>query len=241
MHRLSAFTTICLVISLCANAQPAYTGQYNFANGDPATAFNKYLVAREDRTFVQIGQYKVIGSSYLFGPRHKGMVYAKGELGSNITLSYNTYNQQIEYFAPANPEQALVKEVGTVDSFLIKKDSIVPEDLLFVYSAHLQVPEKCYYLEVVKGDKFSLYKKYKASIGFVTTNYIDGNLRQFDIDADYFYFNEQTKQLRKLKPNTSFIKKEFALKDVSEYVSEDELSYNKEAALKFLFIGLNKK
>jgi hypothetical protein len=243
MHSVSknllAFSAALTSILFAEAQRPAYTGQYNFSNGDPATNFNKYLVTKEDRTYTQVGIYRVTGSAYLFGPRHKGNVYAKGETGMNITVSYNTYNQDVEYFAEMNPDKPLVKEAGTVDSFLIKKDSLVGEDLMFVYGKHLGAGDNSYYMRVVEGGKYSLYKKYHAEIGVVSTNYVESNLRQFEIEAEYFYFNEQTKQLKKLKTHASFIRKEFGIKDLSKYIIEDDLSYNKEVTLKLLFIGLN--
>ena len=144
-------------------------GQFNGAI-DPATAYNKYLVGQNNRKYTQIGQYKVLGTPYLFDSKHLGNMFAKTETGFNILLSYNVYNQEVEFTSSSNPDQPLVKEPGTVDSFILKKDSLIASDMLFIYGAHLGFKDKQYYLQVSKGDKYQLFKKYKANMEVVSTN-----------------------------------------------------------------------
>ncbi len=66
----SVFLSILLFISFKVFSQPAYTGQYNF-NGDPAAAYNKYMVAQNNRTYMQIGRYKVMGTLFVWLKTYK--------------------------------------------------------------------------------------------------------------------------------------------------------------------------
>ena len=79
----------------------------------------------------------------------------------------------------------------------------------FIYGSFLGTKEKFYYLEVCKGDKYSLYKRYKSDLGYVSTNLAQSELRQFDLEYEYFYFEEGKDGLKKIKANPSSVIKEF--------------------------------
>ncbi|RYY72904.1 MAG: hypothetical protein EOO52_20110 [Gammaproteobacteria bacterium] len=209
---------------------------------DAAQAYNRLLIERGNGTFQRISTYKVQGTQFLFGEKHQGNMFAAGETAYNIRLSYNTYNQELEFNSSANPTQPLVKSAKEVDSFVIKPnaDLGIAENLKFVNGRHLKASDNSFYQVVYAGSKFSLYKKYKSTLGIVTTNYIDADLRQFNLEYEYFYFDEATKELKKLKLNNSFVKKEFKqVSDIETILERDPLGGNPEVALKEIFIFLN--
>lgn len=189
-----------------------------------------------------VGAYKVIGTSYLFGERNKGNLFSTEAAAYNISLSYNTYNQEVEFYSSSNPDKPLIKEPGTIDSFFINSNESlgITATLKFVYGSHLWSSEKAYFKEIYAGKRFSLYKRYKSDLGYVSSNYVQSELRQFDLLYDFFYTDSETKSIKKIKPNSVTINKEFkATKDVSSAINNDELSTNPEEGLRKVFDYLN--
>ena len=205
---------------------------------DGASAYNKYMVVTENRTYIQVGRYKVFGNPYLLNGKHTGNIYANKEMGIGVQLSYNLYNQELEFWSADN--QILIKEPGTVDSFLLRPDSLIVDDIFFVYGKVLGLKDKQYFQQLYKGSKFSLYKKYKAGIEVVSTNYVEADLRQFVISSEYYYYNEKAQEWKKIKANSFSLKKEFHfLKNIDAYANEDRLFAAPEKILKELFNELN--
>jgi ABC-type sulfate transport system substrate-binding protein len=230
------FIFICCGFAVLVNAQ-------QFSYSDPAQAYNRLLVERNSGTYTRVGAYKVIGSPYLFGEKRKGDVYTTKEKGNDIQLSYNTYSQDIEFVLP-DVSKTLEKKPGTVDSFIIRKDAQLgmAADLKFIYGKLLGSGEKNYFQEVVRGPKVSLYKKYSAQLGNVSTNYVQSDLRQFDISVDYYYQDAATPdKLTKLKTNKPALVKEFSkLKNLESVIDEDALVTARDSELVKLFSELNK-
>jgi hypothetical protein len=138
----------------------------------------------------------------------------------------------------------LTKEPGTLDSFIIKKnpEAMLDNDIKFVYGSILGSNDKAYFQVVSKGGKASLYKKYTSELGMVTTNYIQSELRQFNINVDYYYTDSTGKGLKKLKMNAKSIAKEFAsIKDVSSVIDADLLTSEREQELVKIFGELNRE
>ncbi|NOT51537.1 MAG: hypothetical protein HOP10_09695 [Chitinophagaceae bacterium] len=210
---------------------------------DPALNHNKLLQQQQgDGGYRLVGAYKVMGSPFLFGEHHKADMFATEAKAYNIYISYNTYNQEVEFYSTSNPDKPLVKETGTVDSFIIQQNvSIgITSSLKFVYGSVLGVKEKYYFQEVYKGSNYSLYKRYKSDLGYVSSNYIQADLRQFDLLYDYFYSDTTKPGLKKLKTNFSSITKEFKdKKDISPVFTDEEFTANQEAALRKAFEYLN--
>lgn len=206
---------------------------------DAALAYNKYLVLNERNTYTIVGAFKVIGSPYLLGKMHPGDIYSKSESGSGLYLSYNIYNQEVEF--SANREQtSLTKEAGTIDSFMIKRDSLVKEDSKFIYGSLIGANDKSYYQVISTGQAYNLYKKYRAELGIVSSNYIQAELRQFDLQYDYYYLDVKSKNLKKLKTNPNALKKEFSQhKDISSVIGQNQGNLNSDAGLKKIFEFLN--
>jgi len=155
---------------------------------DPALNHNKLIQQQNggDGTYKLSGTYKVIGTQFLFGEHHKGDMFAKEAKAYNIYLSYNTYNQEVEFYSAANTDKPLIKEPGTVDSFIINENISlgILSPLKFVYGATIGSNDKYYFQELFAGKKYNLYKRYKSDLGYVSTNYIQSELRQFDLLFD---------------------------------------------------------
>ena len=221
----------------------ASLAQASGALGDNALNYNRLIIEKtSEGMYKLIGAYKVIGTSYLFGEKNKGNLFSTEAKAFNVFLSYNTYNQEVEFYSTANPDKPLIKETGTVDSFFINSNESlgISSALKFVYGSHLWSSEKAYFKEIYAGKRVSLYKRYKSDLGYVSSNYVQSELRQFDLLYDFFYTDSETKTIKKLKLNSSSINKEFkSIKDVSSTIDNDELSANPEEALKKVFAYLN--
>lgn len=201
---------------------------------DPALNHNKLLQQQTNEgTYKLIGPYKVIGSSYLFGEHHKADMYATEAKALNIYISYDTYNQEVEFYSTSNPDKPLVKEPGMVDSFTIHQNTAlgIINPLKFVYGSILGAKDKYYFQEVCKGERFSLYKRYKSDMGYASTNIAQSELRQFDLQYEYYYTDTQSKGIKKIKPNASSVIKEFKeTKDLSGEITNDDFTTNPETA-----------
>ena len=221
----------------------ASLAQASGALGDNALNYNRLIIEKtSEGMYKLIGAYKVIGTSYLFGEKNKGNLFSTEAKAFNVFLSYNTYNQEVEFYSTANPDRPLIKEPGTVDSFFINSNESlgISSALKFVYGSHLWSSEKAYFKEIYAGKRVSLYKRYKSDLGYVSSNYVQSELRQFDLLYDFFYTDSETKTIKKIKLNSSSINKEFkSIKDVSSTIDNDELSANPEEALKKVFAYLN--
>ncbi len=211
---------------------------------DPALNHNRLIQQRTgDGAYKLIGGYKVVGTQFLYGEHHKADMFATEAKAYNIFISYNTYNQEVEFYSTSNPDKPLVKEPGEVDSFTIQSnpDLEINSPLKFIYGAHLGTKDKFYYQEVITGDRFTLYKRYKSELGYVSSNYVQSELRQFDLGFEYYYYDKDKKELKKLKANASTVIKEFKdVTDLSGVVTSDDFDVNKEEALKKVFETLNK-
>ena len=209
---------------------------------DPALSHNRLLREKTgDGVFHQIGNYKVKGNPYLFGGRTKGDMFSKEAKAYNIYLSYNTYDQNVEFYSVSNPNQPLVKEPGDIDSFTLKADESlgIPYNAKFIYGEHLGSKEKAYYQEIYAGEKFSVYKKYKSELGYVSENYIQAELRQYDLLVEYMYTDSE-KKMKKIKPNSMLVIKEFKkVKDLSAVINDDIFTNNAEQAFRKTFEYLN--
>jgi hypothetical protein len=210
---------------------------------DPALNHNKLLqqTVAEGR-YVIIGTYKVKGSPYLFGGNQNADLFTPTEKAYNINVSYNTYNQEVEFTSSSNPTTPLVKEPGEVDSFIIKQDAAkgMTQDIKLVYAKLLGSSEKTYFQELEKGSRFSLYKRYKSDLGYVPDNYVQPELRQFDLLVDYYYYDAEKKTLKKLKTNHAAVIKEFkSEKDVTPATGKDDFSANPEISLRKIIRYLN--
>jgi hypothetical protein len=210
---------------------------------DAALSRNKLLREQQgEGVYKLIGPYKVTGTSYLFGERHNGNVFTPSEKAYNININYNTYNQEVEFYSTSNPATPLIKEPGEVDSFILKSDIAagISNDIRFVYGPLAGSSEKAYFQVIAQGPKYSLYKRYKSELGIVSTNYIQSELRQFDMTVDYFYYDVANKKFKKLKWNINSIIKEFkSVKDITPVADSKAFEINPEAIAQNIFAELN--
>ena len=212
------------------------------AYSDPAQAYNKLLIDKNDgSSYSRIGTFKVIGSSYLFGEKQTGSVYTKDGTALHIPVSYNTYTQQLEAYT-AGQDKPILKDIDAVDSFRLEptKISDYTKEMFFVNALHAGATEKAFFQVVYEGSKYNLYKKYKSVLGYVSTNYIQSELREFDLEYEYYYSDKTTKQVKKLKASASSVRKEFkGVKDLTGVADETSFGANPENALLKVFIVLN--
>ncbi|MBL7738596.1 MAG: hypothetical protein JNK14_05205 [Chitinophagaceae bacterium] len=228
-----------IIFSLSLSASFAQQASYF----DPAQAYNRLLIEKNSGTYRQVSNFKVTGTAYLFGEKNNGAIYTPNETGKDIFITYDTYTQHVIFYPSANGP-ALTKEPGSVDSFIINKnpEAMLDHDILFVYGSTLGVKDKVYFQAIARGKKANLYKKYTSELGVVSTNYIQSELRQFNINVDYYYADSTGKGLKKLKISSKNITKEFAgIKDLSGIINEDDLTANRENELTRLFGEMNKE
>jgi hypothetical protein len=208
---------------------------------DPALNHNNLLIG--EGKYQLVGPYKVKGSSYFLGQRHKANLFSATEKAWNVFISYNTYNQEVEFYSTSNPDMPLVKEPGTLDSFVLLENSIagITTPLKFVYGSHLGTKDKVYYLEVCTGPRFTLYKRYKADLDYDGTNLGQTELRVFEMKFEYFYVDNEVKGIKKLKANASNIIKEFkSIMDLTPVVNVEEFSTDPEGGMCKAIEALNK-
>lgn len=232
-------------LSACFSIIVISGGSLSAQNGYMDNALNYSRLIREktgDGVYKLIGPYKVVGTSYLFGEKNKGDLFSPETKAYNIYLSYNTYNQEVEFYSASNPDKPLVREPGTVDSFLIHENIGlgIMRQMKLIYGSVLGSSEKAYFLELYSGPKYSVYKRYKSELGYVSTNYIQSELKQFDLIYDYFYKDNSKNELIKLKTNYSNIVKEFKkVKDITPVFTSDDFTKDQEMALRRAFEYLN--
>jgi hypothetical protein len=208
-------------------------------------ALNRNRLLRDQQgegVYKIIGTFKVTGTPYLFGGKLNGNLFSVNEKANNIDLSYNTYNQELEFFSTANPTIGLTKLPGEVDSFVIKQNIPIGvlADLMFIYGPIAGSSEKAYFQLIEAGQRFTLYKRYKSDLGYVSSNYTQTELRQFDLLYDYFYYDADKKKFKKIKINLNSLTKEFKdVKDLKGIVSEKDFDANPEVAAKKVFWNLN--
>lgn len=212
---------------------------------DPALNHNRLLQQQTgDGVYMVVGPYKVVGSPYLFGEHRKGDMFTPDAKAWNIYLSYNTYNQELSFYSTSNPSQPLVREPGTVDSFVLHTDTTVGirGQQLFVSGASLgaREKEKGYYQVLYRGPQYCLYKRYKSELGYVQSNITQPDLRQFDLLYDYYYTAPDGKGLRRFKASLTGLEKEFGkTRDLSGILTGDAFALDPEGCLRRIFTLLN--
>lgn len=210
---------------------------------DAALSRNKLLREQQgEGVYKLIGTYKVKGFSYLFAPKLNADIFSVKESASNIRITYDTYNQEIEFYSSANPTTPLVKNPGEIDSFILKQNSEagIMKNILFIYGPLIGATEKAYFQVIAAGSRLSVYKRYKAELGYVSDNYVQSELRQFDMISDYFYYDTVTQKMKKLKLNLNNVIKEFkSIKDISSVATNDDFSADPEASIQKIIAVLN--
>lgn len=247
--RFKFFSMVLVFTTFYADAQLGTVGttsaNSSFIRGwtDPALNHNALLKQKTaDGGYTIIGNFKVKGSPFLYGLSHKGNMFSPEAKAYNINLNYNTYNQELEFTSNSNPDKPLIKEPGTIDSFTLLLDVVagITSNLDFVYGATLGSKDKAYFQKLYEGPNYSVYKKYKSELNYVSDNYIQSELREYELQVEYYYKSANAKGLKKIKPNAYALTKEFKdVKDLSSVVTADDFSINTDAAFKKAFEVLN--
>lgn len=202
---------------------------------DPALQHNKLIQQQtSDGLYKLIGPYKVVGNAFLMGEHLKGDMFSSEAQAYNIFVSYNTYNQDVEFYSVSNPDKPLVREAGTLDSFTIQQDIAtgIDKPMKFIYGPLLGTKDKNYYQAICSGERFTFYKRYKSDLDYVSNNLGQTELRQFDLQTEYFYSDKEGKGLKKIKLNAVSVTKEFkSVTDLSDKVSDTEFTVNPEGAM----------
>lgn len=214
------------------------------AYSDPAKAFNKMMLDKnsEGGTLDRVGTYKVRGTSYYFGGGLPATVYTKKDgVLKDMVIDYNTFNQLLQIYFNTN-KPAGTKKVTEVDSFQVKVSTTdYKADVIFISTAILDSTENFFLQRIVGGSKYSLYKRYKSDLGYVSDNILESDLRQYDLNIDYYYTVAGTKGIKKIKMTNNGIVKEFKkIKDISAIVDNGSLVFDQEDVLVKVFAELNK-
>ena len=192
--------------------------------------------------YYQIQGYRVKGNPYYKPEFILGDMYSVVETAKNIYLRFDVYYQNVEFISSANKDQILVKEPAELDSFLIykKENKIIKEDIRFVYATIIGAPGNYYYSCVFKGEKYSVYKRYVAELVAPIDKTGRPDTREFEIQAEYWYVTESTKEFKKLNSTVAAVKKEFKdIKDLSEILKAGNMFKNVDAAMVKVFTYLN--
>ena len=217
--------------------QSAPNGSYNFNSGDPALAYNKYSILKGENETVQIGAFKVIGSPYLLGIKHPANVYGKKGVANSVFAGYDTYRQEVEVYLDQS-NSSFKKNFHEIDSFTLLTNPET-DSLHFVNFFDKGFKEKVF-LQVVKdGKKIELLKTFKSELG-ATSNYVQSDLRQFDLDITYYSYDKLEMKFSKLKLSKKDLKQKFPqAKELIEAEDDNNLKDNPEQFLKSLFNFLN--
>lgn len=223
------------IVKICTiNAQASsYT--------DPAQVYVKLLLEKNPMEKIRVGPYSVIGTPNLFGDNLTTIIYFKKSNSVTTTASYNTYTQDLEI----NQNGKLGSyHIDEIDSFYLEPHPINKEEatapMFFINGYHIYTESKFYYQQVYRGNRFCLYKKYYSDLGYVSTNIVQSELRQFDLKYDYYYTDTITKKLKKIKLSNASVIKEFKkIKNVSNIIGDEQIIANPEAILTKIILYLN--
>lgn len=211
---------------------------------DAAQAYGRLVLETNPANVTRIDHYKVVGSPFLFGPRMTGNLFAKGEAAFNIKLSYDTYHQQVEFYTSANPTTPLIKDPGAIDSFSFASNTEVGllHGLKFISGKALGKKDDLnFYQLMYEGENITLYKKYFSTLGIVTTNILQSDLKQFELQFEYAY-KIKDGELKRLKRVYYQVSKELKpIIDIREIVEPQSYSANPDLALLKIFAAIDKK
>ncbi|HNP53794.1 MAG TPA: hypothetical protein PKK69_04235 [Ferruginibacter sp.] len=210
---------------------------------DPVIAYQRILLEKSGQgSYRKIGTFKVIGSPYFWGGEVRGDIFTAKEKGVDVFVDYDTYYQQLEVHNSKQSEK-MNMSLKDVDSFFlyIRDETGNKKQFFFINATFLDKGKKMFIQELFKGEKCSLYKGYKSTLGYVSTNYVESELRQFDLETEYFYYSQATSgKLKKLKLSDKALIAEFKdIRDITDLVKSGDLEKNPETTLLTIFAAIN--
>jgi len=207
---------------------------------DQAVAYNRLLVEKNSNTYVRIGNYKVTGTPYLFGENEAGNLYGTSGKLENVKIRYNTYTQEVEGLGETGTEKVRI-EFTNIDSFSFNRNGKVHDEVHFIRTAFIDSTAKDFMMVMYVGKTYSLYKKYKSVLAMSTTNIGQVDLRQFELEFDYYYTGPGFYGLKKIKTNDSFLKKTFNDKiNMDQFIDQHDKKKRINEFMVELFEALNK-
>lgn len=186
--------------------------QLTTAYSDPAQLYNRLTRDKFNNTYTLVGTFKVTGTPYLFGEKNEGVIYSKTDPVASGNVSFNTFNQQVEWY-PAGAVEPIRKELATVDSFTLSISSDAYKGNIKFINAENWGSKSKFFLQVVAPTAvYTLYKRFYSDLEIVTTNYVQSELRQFELKYEYYYAVNGEGELKKLKTSPNGLKNEFPAK-----------------------------
>jgi hypothetical protein len=214
-----------LIFTVVLNAQA-------LSYSDPAVMYNRILAESGNGTYTQIGTYRVVGNQFLNGGKLESIVFSDSSKKANQLLtSYDTYYQQLYVYEITTKQQITLLNV---DSFMVTLPT--KKVLTMVNTKFYNFKKKGFFQVVLNNENITLLKYYSTKLGFSSTNYVQPELREFDLSYTYYYYDAKTKTLEELPSYYSKIEKKLSSKvNIGNYVSKNAYNLNVEESLITIF------
>lgn len=122
---------------------------------DAAQLINNILIEKNE--FYSIGDFKVLGSPFLFGGDQMGTVYSSTAGIHDIKMRYNVYTQFLE--TTINSDKGMVSiDLENIDSFILAANKEHAGELKFISRSLFSAGKNGYLLVLKRGNIYSLYK-----------------------------------------------------------------------------------
>lgn len=224
----------CLVSLLC-------NAQFNNSFVDPALAYNKVNGEKMDGVgYVNVGSFKVKGSPYIYGETLKGDVYHSGKIASGVVFKINNYSKELQVTTDV-PGKYFMVSIDDLDSLVLPavKNEFLAADIKFISSKAKDAKLKCFLEPLQKGERYTLYKSYSTELAIPSDNYVQSDLRIFDLQVQYYYADNQNPgSLKSVKANKKGLGKTFKGTNASEILENIDMSGNQDLALTKFFTFL---
>ena len=184
------------------------------------------IISLSDMFNKQLKKYSVTevkGSPFLYKENNtKGSVVFNGTTIPVSGLNYNTYSDEVGY--KTGKDSIYVIDKRQVSSFKINNDCFVKKDDEF-------------YQALFQGDKFSLYKKYKAIVIEGAFNPIDATRAPSRLQITDEYYIDSAGTLEKFTPSKKSLQQIFGdrASEIKSYIKKNHLSLKKDEDLIKIF------
>lgn len=223
--------TLLLTILTVVVTTLGYTQALSYV--DPAQAYNRLVLEQGGNTYEQLGNYKVKGIKYLYGGNLTTNIYAGGTTLEGVTSSFDTYTQNLEENASGMTKRIIVNGVDSFEMILKDKSKVQ-----FIAAKYVDAAKKGYFQLVHRGNTVCLYKYYESVLAIPSDNYVNGQLREYNLQTTY-YFKEHTQASFTLLPNNfrGIAKAVKSKVDITTITSKEEYNQNIEQSLLTIFMA----